>query len=132
MTPLKLVYIAGPFRGATPYAVKCNIDHAEALGLKVAHLGAYPVIPHTMTAHFDKQLTDEFWLAGTLALMEKCDALILTDNWRTSSGATAERARMLELGRPVFETLDQLTVWLHAPHLYSLTQLDRLLTDDAR
>jgi hypothetical protein len=88
---MKLLYIAGPFRGPTPLDVRRNVERARDLGLEVAKCGAYPVIPHTMTSEFDKQLTDEFWLEGTLRLMLRCHGIILTPDWEHSTGAREER-----------------------------------------
>ena len=100
--PLPLIYIAGPFRGATPYDVHRNVCEAESLGLTVARLGGYPVIPHTMTQHFDKQLDDQFWLNGTLELLRVCHAVVATHRWEQSHGAKAEIADATARGIPVF------------------------------
>jgi hypothetical protein len=87
---LPLIYIAGPFRGPTPLDVRRNVEAARDLGLRVAQAGGSPVIPHTMTADFDKQLDDQFWLDGTMELLRRCDAIVLTNNWAWSTGARAE------------------------------------------
>lgn len=110
--PTPLVYIAGPFRGPTPLDVRRNVERARDVGMIVAAHGAYPVIPHTMTADFDKQLTDEFWLAGTLELMRRCDAVFLMATWTLSRGATAERAEALARDMPVFDTLAPFAQWV--------------------
>lgn len=87
---LPLIYIAGPFRGPTPLAVRRNVEAARDLGLRVAEAGGYPVIPHTMTSEFDKLITDEFWLQGTMELLRRCDGIVLHPNWVVSRGAKAE------------------------------------------
>lgn len=102
INPLPLIYIAGPFRGATPYEVRKNVEAARDIGLTVARLGGYPVIPHTMTADFDKQLTDQFWLDGTMEMLRRCDAILLGHRWSSSSGARAEREEAELRGIPVF------------------------------
>ena len=66
---MKVIYIAGPFRGDTSWQIECNVRDAEALGLEVARAGAMPLIPHANTRFFDGELTDDFWLRGTLALL---------------------------------------------------------------
>ena len=101
-TPIPLVYIAGPFRGPTPYDVRRNVEAARDAGLYVARLGAFPIIPHTMTADFDKQLTDEFWIRGHLQLLARCDAIYLIADWRRSAGAKAERAEAIKLEIPCY------------------------------
>lgn len=106
MKPLPLVYIAGPFRGPTPYAVRKNVEAARDLGLRVAQLGGYPIIPHTMTCDFDKQLTDEFWLDGTMEMLRRCDAIMLGERWMHSTGARAERDEAFARQLPVFYQAD--------------------------
>ena len=102
LTSLPLIYIAGPFRGPTPLAVRRNVEAARDLGLRVAEAGGYPVIPHTMTSEFDKLLTDEFWLQGTMELLRRCDAAMFSSRWEQSSGTRAEHTEALRLGLPIF------------------------------
>lgn len=97
---IPLIYIAGPFRGPTPLDVRKNVEAARDLGLLVAAAGGYPMIPHTMTAEFDKQLTDQFWLDGTMEMLKRCDAMVLTENWEKSSGARTEQAWAHEHAMP--------------------------------
>lgn len=99
---LPLVYVAGPFRGPTPLAVRRNVERARDLGILVAECGGYPIIPHMLTAEFDKLLTDQFWLDGTLALLQRCDGIALTDNWQQSTGAIAEHTWARDQGMPVY------------------------------
>lgn len=109
---MRIIYIAGPYRGTTPWQVELNIHRARELGAAVASLGGLPVIPQANTAHFDGLAPDQFWLDGTLELMRRCDAVMLTRDWARSSGARAEREEALRLGLPVFEDLGKLTAWL--------------------
>lgn len=109
---MHLIYIAGPFRGNTPWDVYCNVHEAEMLGLEVAKLGLYPVIPHAMTRNFDKLLTDQFWLDGTLEMMKRCDGLITTPWWNASTGAREEvRVMRDEMHKPIFHDIIQLINW---------------------
>jgi hypothetical protein len=109
---VKVVYVAGPFRGPTPWDVAENVRQAERLGLEVARLGAMPLIPHANTSLFDGQLSAKFWLDGTLELLRRSDAMILTPDWEQSSGARAEFKDALERRQPVFYTLGELAAWL--------------------
>jgi hypothetical protein len=70
------------------------------------------VIPHANTRYFDGLCTGEFWLAGTLALMLRCDAVLLTAKWHTSAGAIREARTALAVGLPVCKTLLDLRPWL--------------------
>lgn len=98
-----IVYIASKFRGATPWDVEQNIRRAEEAALQVARAGHVPLCPHTMYRHFDKALPDEFWLAATIALLERCDAILMLPGWESSRGACAELERaQSKLGMRVF------------------------------
>jgi hypothetical protein len=109
---MKVIYVAGPFRGPHAWAIEQNIRRAEELGMEVAKLGAMPLIPHSNTRFFHGALPDEFWLKGTLALLYKCDAAIFLDNWEASSGAREEHRACEERGIPCLHSLHQLGVWL--------------------
>jgi hypothetical protein len=105
---MKLVYIAGPFRGPTTWDIAQNVRAAEALGLEVAKCGYMPVIPHANTALFNGQCTDQFWLEGTLLLLSRCDIVVTLPNWPCSSGAKAEVAYAKEHGIPVYHKVSDL------------------------
>jgi hypothetical protein len=108
----KLVYVAGPYRGPDAWAIEQNIRRAETLALEIWRLGAAAVCPHANTRYFQGAAPDDVWLLGDLAILARCDALILTRCWRQSSGARAERAFALERGIPVFTRLPDLARWL--------------------
>lgn len=111
---MKVVYVAGKFRGPTAWAIEQNIRDAEEVGMQVAELGASPLIPHANTRFFSGTLTDEFWLAATMAMLERCDAVVMVPNWRDSTGAMAERDRALGLGIKVCYSAGDLGDWLAA------------------
>lgn len=103
---MKLIYIAGRYRGHTREAVASNIQAALFVGRLVAEKGYMPVIPHANTAGFEHlcELGDEFWLDGTLELMRRCDAVVLVAGWQESSGTLGEIEEATALGIPVFES----------------------------
>lgn len=109
-----LVYVAGPFSAPTRDGVEANIARAVALSLEVAKLGAFPVCPHANTAHpaFEEVQPYQFWIEGTMALLDRCDALILTEDWERSSGARGELARALSRGMPVHKSIASLAAWM--------------------
>ena len=109
---MKLVYVAGPFRAETPWAVEQNVRRAEAIGYDVYKCGAMPIIPHANTRFSHGLGPDEFWLNGTRELAGRCDALILVPGWEGSSGTRGEVKHMLELMRPVFHTIAELASWV--------------------
>lgn len=107
-----LIYIAGPYRGETPWHVEQNIRAAEVAGLEVARLGAVPVIPHTMYRYFDKSLPDEFWLDATLHLLRACDAILMLPRWTESTGACAEREYAIRTGITVLGDPISAPAWI--------------------
>jgi len=109
---LPLIYIAGPFRAATPWEIECNIRRAETLGLEVARLGGIPIIPHTMYRFFQNALSDEFWLKCELQLLKPCNALAAVVGWEKSKGTQGEiRYAEDELKIPVFRDSSTALLW---------------------
>lgn len=111
---MKVIYVAGPFRGKTAWEVAENVRRAERLGYEVARLGLMPLIPHANTAHFDGELTADFWLEGTMELLRRSDAVIFTPDWERSSGARAEEAEAKRLGIFRFYSIAELESELQA------------------
>lgn len=109
---MRVVYLAGPFRALTPWGVEQNVRRAETIALSVWRLGAACLCPHTNTRFFDGSADDAVWLAGDLEMLSRCDAVLLTIDWRNSKGATAEREFALARGLPVFEQISDLAEWL--------------------
>jgi hypothetical protein len=107
-----IVYIAGPVRGDTYWDVTENIRRAERLALEVWSLGVVALCPHTNTRNFHGALPDETWLRGDLVMLSRCDAIIFTEDWERSRGATAEHAFAEKHHIPIFYTTDALAAWL--------------------
>jgi hypothetical protein len=105
---MKIVYIAGKFRGPTGWVVAENIRAAERVGIEVARLGFMPLIPHANTAHFDGEMNDDFWLQGTLELLRRCDLIVMVPGWENSTGARGELALAGELKMPIFLSIEDL------------------------
>lgn len=104
-----IIYIAGPYRAPDRAAIARNIESAGRLGAYVCTLGWFPIIPHMNTAHLEQDvpaLEDEFWLRGTMELMERCDALALAPGWQRSVGTLAEIERAEEMRLPIFRAAD--------------------------
>lgn len=119
---MKLIYIAGPYR---PYTNACgalvdtahNISIAELTAVHLVdtlgHLGVFPVVPHLNTRDFEnqvKQNNDQYFLDGTMAMLERCDAVLLTmpNADEVSSGTKAEVHRAYQLGIQVYRSFDAL------------------------
>jgi nucleoside 2-deoxyribosyltransferase len=110
---VKVIYVAGPFRCASQHmpgqqdgwGIQQNVMRAMELALEVWRRGAAAVCPHANTMFFQNAAKDEVWLDGDLAILEKCDAVLMTPDWERSSGARAEHAFALQHGITVLYTL---------------------------
>jgi nucleoside 2-deoxyribosyltransferase len=98
------IYVAGPFRGRSQQAVTLNIECARRVGAIMALKGWSPMIPHSNTGGLEHvcDLPDEFWLAATLELMRRCDAVVLCPGWQHSTGTLAEIREAERLGIPIY------------------------------
>jgi len=110
---MKLIYIAGPFRGATPWDVEQNVRAAETLALDTWRAGAAALCPHTNTRFFDKSGDDKVFLDGTMEMLRRCDAVRLVLGWERSSGTRMEIMEAFKLKIPVFEEGSEFRQWLH-------------------
>lgn len=104
--------MAGKFRGPDSWAVENNIRRAEELALEVWRIGAAAICPHTNTRFYQGAAPDHVWLDGDLAILAKCDAVLLHPNWEGSRGSKAEKAFADGLGIPVFFRLEDLGRWI--------------------
>jgi Domain of unknown function (DUF4406) len=109
---MKVVYIAGPYRASGEYQTLQNIRRAEELALRVWRSGAACICPHKNTAFFGGAADDSVWLAGDLEILLRCDAVLCTDNWGASRGATGEVQLARSRGIPVFEAFEEFEKWL--------------------
>jgi len=110
---MKIIYVAGRLTGANNFEITRNVRAAEEIGMVVAELGAMPLIPHANTGlTFFGTLDAEFWYAGTLELLRRCDAAVLVPGWEESKGSRAEVEEAKRLGIPAFERVEELKAWL--------------------
>lgn len=115
---MPVCYIAGPYRAKPDphdhWVQECNIRKAEGVAHRVWQIGCAAVTPHLNTAHFQGSLPDSVWLDGDLAILAKCDAVVMVDGWEESMGATIEQQFALDRGIPVFYSLAELEEWVRA------------------
>jgi nucleoside 2-deoxyribosyltransferase len=100
---MRVVYVAGPYRGADAWEIERNIRRAETVALELWRMGAAPVCPHTSGRFFDGALPDDTFLRGDLALLERCDGVVLVKGWEGSAGTLAEVKYANKIGKPVFK-----------------------------
>lgn len=113
---MKVVYIAGPFRSNSAWGVEQNIRRAEETALRVWLSGAAAICPHANTRFYSGVADDELWLKGDIAILSRCDAVVLVPGWESSSGAMDERAFAERHNIPVFETVEGFTAWMKKSH----------------
>lgn len=109
---MKVVYVAGPFRGRNAWEVEQNVRRAETLAREAWLFGAAVICPHANTRFFDGSGPASLYLEGDLEILRRCDAVLLTPDWETSSGAKAEVLLARELGLPVLYEIKELEEWL--------------------
>jgi len=115
-----VVYVAGPFRSmnangkVNAWGVQKNVMRAMELGLEVFKRGCAAIIPHANTMFFQDAdgCADDVWLKADIELLKRSDAILMTDNWKRSSGARAEHDLAVERGIPVLYSVDELDEWL--------------------
>ena len=101
---VKLVYVAGRYSASSDRTVAENVEAARAVARVVATYPLlFPVVPHQLNAGLEDVGDYEWWLAGTLELMRRCDAVVMVPGWEGSRGACAEREEAHRLGLPVFD-----------------------------
>ncbi len=117
---MKVVYVAGPFRCASSHVdgqqdcwgIQQNIMRAMELSLEVWRAGAAAVCPHANTMFYQNAAPDHVWLDGDIAILKKCDAILMTPDWERSSGARAEHDIAKRSLIPIFYDLKALQEWL--------------------
>lgn len=100
-----VVYVAGKYRGATFAEVYDNVQAARAVAKVLWEKGIIALCPHTMTFAMDGVCPQEGFLAGTLELMRRCDAVVLVEGWEESAGTLAEITEAGLRGIPVYDGL---------------------------
>lgn len=105
---MKVIYIAGKFRGKSAWDIEQNVRRAEELALQAWRLGFAVICPHTNTRFFDGAANDNIWLEGDISILLRCDAVLLVDNWKQSQGAQTEVKVAKENNIPVYETIEEL------------------------
>ena len=105
---MRVIYVAGPFRGPNSWEMELNIRRAETLALEVWRAGFAVVCPHTNTRFYQGAAPDAVWLEGDLEILLRCDGVIVTPDWERSSGAREEVRVAHENNIPVYANIEEL------------------------
>ncbi len=113
----KVIYIAGPFSDPDKmHGIEANILAASRAALDAWRAGWAVICPHKNSAGFQHaaDLPYEVWTRGDLAILSKCDAILLMQQWDTSPGARKELIHAVKESIPVY---------LHRPSAPALRRL---------
>ncbi len=98
---MKLIYVAGPYRGESENEVFENIMRARSAAVKLWDEGWAVVCPHTNTMFMGSKLGDAVFLEGDLEIVKRCDAIYMLKGFQNSQGAKAELELAIEIGLEV-------------------------------
>ena len=87
---MKIVYIAGRFRGTNSWEIHNNVLKAEKAVVDLISKGYAPIAPHLITANLQGLFPDQVYLDICLELLSKCDSIYLLKGWKDSKGSVAE------------------------------------------
>lgn len=114
---MKLIYVAGLYRGFTPERIELNTQAAMHVGVLLAERGYMPVIPHKNTEKMElytNKCDDQFWLDGTMELLKAVNAvgggILMLQGWRYSPGAHGERDYANHRHMPIFFDVDDVNL----------------------
>jgi len=105
---MKLIYVAGPYRGDGQNSVLENVYKARQVA-RILWLRGWAVIcPHANTFFMDGPDIDPMaFIDGDLVMLERCDAICMISGWKNSRGAQIEHSRAIELGMPIYYGPDE-------------------------
>jgi hypothetical protein len=102
--PLKLAYVSGKYTDSRgPAFAELNINKAAHVAMQLWSMGIPCICPHANTKHFDGVVDYETFMAGDILMVDRCNLVVMVDNWHSSAGAKQERQRAINKLIPVFE-----------------------------
>lgn len=91
---MPLLYVAGPYSDRDPlHGIERNINEASRIALEAWEKGWATLCPHKNTGgfHHRTDIPESVWLSGDLAMLVKCDAILMIPGWEQSNGAVGEK-----------------------------------------
>jgi nucleoside 2-deoxyribosyltransferase len=101
---MRIGYVSGAYSAVTPEQVQANIDAADAVGRELLAKGYCPIVPHKNSAGWenDARFLWQDFIDADLALLAKCDFVVMVGDWIKSKGAIIEVEFAREHGIPVY------------------------------
>lgn len=100
---MKVVYISGPISAPTEWERTLHTLNGARLCAELWKMdGISPICPHLNSAFMGGLVSYDKFIAGDLAVLDRCDGIVMMPGWGNSNGANIERSRALGLGMPVF------------------------------
>lgn len=98
-----LLYVAGKYAGKDEDDKMANIGLAMSVAIELWNNGHTAICPHLNTMDFEyyTNLTNEEFVKRDLLIVERCDGIVMLENWRDSKGAVKELAHAREHGLQV-------------------------------
>ena len=93
---MKLIFVSSPRWSRHPTQIEANISRAVAIGAMINQAGkgeVMAVVPHLLgpALNASHPMPEDFWRAGMIALMQRCNGVVFTPDWDTSAGCRGER-----------------------------------------
>jgi hypothetical protein len=102
----KLVYVAGPLKADSNIGMLLNRIKAAQIGAELRRLGFAVIVPHLESVFTEDTLTEEAWLAHGIAVMRRCDAVVLVPRSEGSEGTQAEIVEAISHGISIYKWPD--------------------------
>ena len=95
---MRVVYIAGQYAGDT----ETNINNAQDVATAARACGAAAIVPHVLSHGVEDTMTEEQWMQHYIAVLGRCDAVIVLPGYESSAGTLREIASAEALAIPVY------------------------------
>lgn len=95
-------YIAGPYTATDGFTVEQNIDNARKVSSEIRSNDMAAIVPHLESIGCADALDYDGWIEHGIAVMRKCDCLVLVDGWEMSKGAKREVEDAKWNEKPIF------------------------------
>ena len=98
-----LLYVAGKYSGKDEDEKLANIGLAAKVAIALWNEGHVVICPHLNTMDFElfTNLPNSAFAERDLLIVERCDGIVMLENWKDSKGAIKELAHAREHGLEV-------------------------------